>query len=71
MSKGRKPLAMPRKPKLVYIRIDLLAKLDLLLTDPMRDKAKYGAFTEYFEQLIEADLQKRIILHPSEKEESA
>lgn len=59
---GRKPLAMPRKPVTVYIREDLLAKLELLLLDPMRDRSKYGSRTEYFEGLIERDLKERSLV---------
>ena len=59
MKRGRKPLAIPRKLFRFYCREDLIAEVELLLADPMRERAKYGARTEYLESLIEADLRLR------------
>lgn len=56
---GRKPLEMPRTRWTVYIREDLAAKVELIILDPMREKAKYGARTAYLESLIEKDLRER------------
>jgi hypothetical protein len=50
---------MPRRQISTWIRLDLLAKMDLLLTDPTRNKVRYAARTEYLEDLIEKDLGER------------
>lgn len=59
MKKGRKPLAVPRIRMSVFLRMDLAAEVELLLMDPMRERAKYGAKVGYFEELVRADLDKR------------
>lgn len=56
---GRKPLAVPRQLYRFYCRTDLIAELELLLEDPVRGGARYGARTEYLEALIEKDLRER------------
>jgi len=48
---GRKPHAIPRVRKDFYIRADIAAKLDLILLDPMRQKVKYGKWSELIEML--------------------
>ncbi len=62
MSKrGRKPLEVPRIRWQVFVNEKLAAAVELLLLDPMREKAKYGARTEYLEGLIRKDLTERRI----------
>lgn len=56
--RGRPPLEEPRTRIGVRIKTRLLAQLDLLMLDPMREGVKYGARNEYIEALIEADLER-------------
>lgn len=56
---GRPPLRIPRKHVSLYLRVDLLATLELILADPVRDRAKYGERSAYIEALIERDLEQR------------
>ena len=58
MTAGRKPNAIPRIPWKVMVRADLAAEVELLITDPMRDKPAYGARTKLIEGLLEKHLQE-------------
>lgn len=60
---GRKPLIIPRRRVDLYIRVDLLAEVELMILDPVRDKAKYGQRSMYIEKLIEEDLNKKRKAH--------
>lgn len=54
---GRPPKAIPTVEWKVYIRSDLAAQVELLLTDPMREKVRYGKRGQLIEQLLEAWLK--------------
>lgn len=56
---GRKPLAVPKVQWQVAVRIDIAAKVELLLMDPMREKTKYGARGELIEILLEEWVRKQ------------
>jgi len=58
MSVGRKPNAIPRIPWKVMVRADLAAEVELIITDPMREKPKYGARTQLLEMLLERYLKE-------------
>lgn len=58
MSVGRKPNAIPRIPWKVMVRADLAAEVELIITDPMREKPKYGARTALLEMLLERYLKE-------------
>lgn len=49
---GRKPRTIPRIGKRVYIRQDIMATVDLILLDPMREKVKYGKWSDLLEALL-------------------
>ena len=59
MTRGRKRNIIPRHKITLYLRVDLLSELELIIADPLRDKAKYGERSAYFERLVEADLAGR------------
>jgi hypothetical protein len=46
----------------LYIRADLNAKIDLLLSDPMRNRVKYGAKSRLVEELLEKWVQEQVQL---------
>lgn len=60
---GRPKAAIPSVEWKVYIRADLAAQVELLLTDPMRERVKYGARGRLLESLLQAwlDAQRKEI----------
>jgi len=50
---GRPKRAIPSVEWKVYIRADLAAQTELLLSDPMRERVKYGARGKLIESLLE------------------
>lgn len=56
---GRPKHSIPRIRWDVYIRADLAAKVELLITDPMRERAKYGERSKLIEGLLEQWLAER------------
>lgn len=53
MRTGRPKHKIPRVRWDVYIRADLAAQVELIITDPMREKAKYGARSNLIEAVLE------------------
>jgi len=49
---GRKPRAIPRRARKLYIREDIAATVDLILLDPMREKVRYGKWSDLVEALL-------------------
>ena len=49
---GRKPRAIPRRSRHLYIREDIAATVDLILLDPLREKVKYGKWSDLVETLL-------------------
>jgi len=52
MPLGRKPRAIPRRSRHIYLREDIAATVDLILLDPMREKVKYGKWSDLVEALL-------------------
>ena len=57
--RGRPPLAMETVQRYAYVPVDLAAQIDLLLTDPMKDKPKYGAWSELVNSLLRDWLEEK------------
>jgi hypothetical protein len=60
---------MPRPKRLnevirrgIFFPIDILAILETLFYDPVNERAKYGALSEYIVGLIRKDLRERGLL---------
>jgi metal-responsive CopG/Arc/MetJ family transcriptional regulator len=56
---GRRAYQVPRVAWKCYIPEDLAAEVDLLLMDPLRAKAEYGARSELLIQLLRAWMAER------------
>lgn len=56
---GRPRNRVPTVPWRVYIPADLAAKVELLINDPLRDKAKYGERGQLIEGLLREWLEKQ------------
>lgn len=52
MKTGRKPHAIPRVGFKVYLPEDLALEVRLRLTDPLRDKVRYGSVSTLMERLV-------------------
>lgn len=55
---GRPPNTVPTVEITAKVRADVVAQVDLLLTDPMRDKLKYGVRSRLIERLLSEWLEK-------------
>lgn len=61
VTRGRKPRAIPTVEWKLHIQADLAAEVELLLADPAREKAKYGARSELIHSLLRDWLYKQRI----------
>lgn len=61
MKAGRKPRAVPAKKVTFYISVPTVAEVELLLTDPTRQRytVKYGAWSQLVEALLNEWLEKQ------------
>jgi hypothetical protein len=57
---GKKPNAVPTQRWDLYIPSDLAAAVELLLTDPVRARVKYGARSELIEGLLRRWLNDKV-----------
>jgi hypothetical protein len=59
MKAGRKPNAVPTVEWKLHIQADLAAEIEMLLLDPARERAKYGARSELIHQLLRQWLEEQ------------
>lgn len=58
MARGRKPLQIPNVRWVHYVPFDLAAKVELILADPIRGKAKFGERSDLMTTLLRDWLKK-------------
>ena len=52
MKRGRKPHAVPKEMLRVYVDSELLLRIRLRFTDPLREKTRFGALSTLVESLL-------------------
>ena len=65
-TRGKKPFITPTMRKRVHLSEPLVAKVELLLLDPLKEKPRYGAFSHLVEELLADWLKKQITVEPKE-----
>lgn len=59
MRKGRPSKLQPRKRVNVYVREDLLAKFQLIHFDEDKNRASFGAFSNFVNEALSDYIQKK------------
>ena len=59
MSRGRRPSAVPSVRWVAYIPADVAAKVELILTNPVRGKPNYGERGELMTALLQKWLKEQ------------